>query len=220
ATLTGTQGDVKVRPAPPSESRPTAPLGSLADTLQLRPEFRAVELGNKSATLQADAYGWRWAPSLSAFGQARVGNYKGFTGDRYSWAVGAQLDWVLYDAGVRDAQRHFARAQAREAEARAQALEDSIRDELANSRGQLDTKRSAQETAARQVELAQETLNLIRTQYEAGTATQIDLLQAQDNLVAAEEALAQSHFDVAVTELAVRRAEGQFPASGIATSTQ
>jgi len=217
ATLTGMQGEVKVRPAAPSvpAATPITP-GSLADTLQLRPEFRAVELTNKSAALQADAYAWRWAPSLSAFGTAHVGNYKGFTGDRYSWAVGAQLDWVLFDGGARDAQRHLAAAQAREAAARAEVLQDSIRDELANTRGQLDTKRSAQETADRQVALSQETVSLIRTQYEAGTATQIDLLQAQDNLVASQETLAQSHFDVAVTELALRRAEGRFPAPELA----
>lgn len=210
-------GDFKVRPpAPPSGTVPVAapqPLtpGGLAETLQLRPEFRALELTSKSANLQADAYLWKWAPSLSAFAQARIGNYVGFTGDRYSWAVGAQLDWVLFDGGTRDAQRRLADAQAREASARAQVLSDSIRDDLANSRGQLVTKRSAQETASRQVALAQETLSLIRTQYEAGTATQIDLLQAQDGLVAAQEMLAQSHFDVAVSELALHRAEGSFP---------
>ena len=38
----------------------------------------------------------------------------------------------------------------------------------------------------------------MRTQYEAGSVTQVDLLQAQDSLVAAQEALAQAHFDVAV----------------------
>jgi outer membrane protein TolC len=62
------------------------------------------------------------------------------------------------------------------------------------------------------VSLAQETLDLVRSQYEAGTVTQVDLLQAQDNLVAAQEALAQSHFDVAVADLTLRRAAGTFPA--------
>jgi outer membrane protein TolC len=61
------------------------------------------------------------------------------------------------------------------------------------------------------VDLARETLDLVRIQYEAGQVTQIDLLAAQDNLVAAEEALANAHFDLAVADLSLRRAAGTFP---------
>jgi outer membrane protein TolC len=51
----------------------------------------------------------------------------------------------------------------------------------------------------------------VRTQYEAGGADQIDLLQAQDGLVAAQETLAQAHFEVALADLTLRRAAGTFP---------
>jgi outer membrane protein TolC len=61
------------------------------------------------------------------------------------------------------------------------------------------------------VALAIETLDLVRTQYEAGHSAQIDLLQAQDGLVAAKEALAQAHFEVAIADLTLRRAAGSFP---------
>ncbi len=118
---------------------------------------------------------------------------------------------MLYDGGVRDAQRHLAEAQAREAEARAEVLRDSIRDDLANNRSLLETKRHAQQAAERQVALARETLDLVRTQYEAGNSAQIDLLQAQDGLTAAKEALAQAHFQVAIADLTLRRAAGTFP---------
>ena len=37
------------------------------------------------------------------------------------------------------------------------------------------------------------------------------MLQAQDGLVAAKETLAQAHFEVAVADLALRRAVGTFP---------
>jgi outer membrane protein TolC len=190
---------------------PVNPQSELDLALHLRPEFRALELSAKSADAAARAYGWRWAPTLSAFGTAKVGNYRGFTGDKYSWAVGAQLDWTLYDGGSRDAQRHLASAQMAEAEARAAVLRDSIRDDLANDRSFLDTKRRALDTAARSVELARETLDLVRTQYEAGSVTQVDLLQAQDSLVAAQEDMARAHLDVAIADLALRRAAGTFP---------
>lgn len=185
----------------------------LESALRLRPEFRSLDLGVRSLSEQARAYGWRWSPTLSAFGNARLFNYDTFALQRHSWAVGLQLDWVLYDGGIRDAQRHAAAAQARELAARKDVFRDAVRDDLANNRGLLETKRQAQSAAERQVDLAGETLELVRTQYEAGNAAQIDLLQAQDGLTAAKEALAQAHYQVAVTELGLRHAAGTFPGS-------
>src|SRR5204863_5663763 len=127
----------------------------------------------------ARARAWQWAPTLSAFGNARRFNYQNFNRNDYSWAAGAQLDWVLYDGGSRDAQRHAASAQAAQAEAQALALRDQIRDDLANSSSQLDTKLKGIEAASRSVELAKETLELVRIQYESGVGTQLDLLAAQ-----------------------------------------
>ena len=59
--------------------------------------------------------------------------------------------------------------------------------------------------------LAKSTLELVRVQYEAGSVTQVDLLQAQDALVISQEALAQAHYDVAAADLLLRRAAGTFP---------
>jgi outer membrane protein TolC len=180
--------------------------------LKLRPEFRAIELSVHAADEQRKTDALKWSPSLSAFGNARKFNYDNFAANRYSWAVGVQLDWTIYDGGARDAQRHLAAAQQAEAEARAVVLRDSIRDDLANGRSFLETKLQALDSATRSVTLAQETIELVRTQYEAGSVTQVDLLQAQDGLVGAQEALAQAHFDVAVADLSLRRASGTFPA--------
>ncbi|HVV51829.1 MAG TPA: TolC family protein [Polyangia bacterium] len=208
ATLTQAGGTFKVQPP---ESLPPEDAGDLDLALHLRPEFRGFVLSAQSADAQSRAYGWKWAPTLSAFGNAHLGNYVGFTGDKFSWAVGAQLDWTLFDGGTRDAQRHLAAAQAAQAQAQAAALSDSIRDDLANNRSLLDTRRQAVQAAQRGADLAAETLDLVRSQYEAGTITQVDLLQAQDNLVIAQESLASARFDVAIADLALRRTAGTFP---------
>ncbi|HMG55316.1 MAG TPA: TolC family protein [Kofleriaceae bacterium] len=176
-----------------------------------RPELAAQRATIAAADASARASAWRWSPTLSAFGNLRGQNYTGFSGDKYAWAVGVQLDWLVFDGGVRDAQRHVAEAQRREAEARLELLADTVTDEVANARGSLDTKRKGVAAAQRSVELARETLRLVRAQYEAGTARQLDVLQAQDVLVGAEVFLAQAHFDVALADLQLRRAAGAFP---------
>jgi OMF family outer membrane factor len=209
ATLIQIEGPFRVKApetlgAPPVEQ----PLESV---LQLRPEFRALDLAAKAADLQAQTDAWKWSPSLSAFGNARKFNYDNFNRDRHSWAVGLQLDWVLYDGGQRDSQRHLANAQMAEAQARAEVLKDSIRDDLVIGRSLVDTKRQGVFAAVRAVELAKETIDLVRTQYEAGTVTQVDLLNVQDSLVGAQEALAQLRFDLAVADLTLRKTAGTFP---------
>jgi len=198
---------VHVQPVPPERHDER----ELDVALRLRPEFRLVEASIEAAEAQTRAHRWRWAPTLSAFGNARRFNYDNFARDRHSWVVGGQLDWVIFDGGTRDAQRHLALAQAEESRARGEALRDSIRDDLADGRRQLDTKQHGLEAAERSVALAREALELVRVQYEAGNVTQVDLLQAQDSLVASQEALAQAHYDVAAADLVLRRAAGTFP---------
>jgi outer membrane protein TolC len=205
------QLDGPFRAAPPPITAIIPPPANTEMVLKLRPEFRALEMSIHAADEQRKTDALKWSPSLSAFGNARRFNYDNFAFNNYSWAVGVQLDWLIYDGGARDAQRHLAAAQQAEAEARASLLRDSIRDDLLNGRSFLETKLHALDAATRSVTLAQETIELVRTQYEAGSVTQVDLLQAQDGLVGAQEALAQAHFDVAVADLSLRRAAGTFP---------
>jgi outer membrane protein TolC len=207
ATLLGTREPITVAPgdaAPPQDIEG-------AQALERRPELRAQRATIAAADATVQAAGWRWAPTLSAFGNLRAFNYAGFSGDKYSWAVGLQLDWLLFDGGARDAQRHQAAAQRSEAAERLAQLEDQVSDEVANARGTLATKRKGVTAAQRAVDLARETLRLVRAQYDAGTAKQLDVLQAQDTLVAAEVGLAQAHFDLALAGLQLQRAAGELP---------
>jgi outer membrane protein TolC len=212
-TLIGVEGPFTIQPTIqpdlPEATRPDASDVSFA--LHLRPEYRAVQATLDSVDAARRARAWQWSPSLSAFGNAHKFNYDNFAQDRYSWAFGAELDWVLYDGGTRDAQRHAAAAQEREAEARMEVLRESIRDDLANSDGTLRTKKQGLEAAEHSAALSREALHLARVQYETGVGTQLDLLQAQDAVVAALVGLAQARFDLAAADLALRRAAGTFP---------
>jgi outer membrane protein TolC len=193
---------------------PTAPMpdaNDLAMALRLRPEFQALEDTAKAAEDESSARGWLWAPTLSAFGNARKFNYDNFARDRHSWAVGGQLDWLFYDGGSRDALRHQASARAATARAQAELLRDRVRDDMTNDAATLATKRLGVDAAQRTVTLADESLDLIRVQYGAGTGTQLDLLQAQDAVVAAHLTLVQARFDVAAADLALRYSAGTFP---------
>jgi outer membrane protein TolC len=211
STLIQVPGPFEIRPPPEPQMPQGNDAGDFDLALHLRPELRALELSVEGYEAQADAQAWRWAPTLSAFGNGRIFNYKNFALQQHAWAVGLQLDIVIYDGGARDAARHLANAQAAEARARALVLQDSIHDDIANARADFVTKADARQAATRSVELSTETLGLVRTQYEAGSATQLDLLRAQDDLVSSQVTLARAHFDVSTADLALRRANGTFP---------
>jgi outer membrane protein TolC len=211
ATLLGTREPITVRATNTPPAEPGAVDALVAEARTRRPEVAAQRATIAAAEASARASEWRWSPSLSGFANLRGQNYTGFSGDKYAWAVGLQVDWLMFDGGIRDAQRHTAEAQRREAEVRLELLGDTVSDEVANAHGSLDTKRRGVAAAQRSVELARETLRLVRAQYEAGTAKQLDVLQAQDVLVGSEVALAQAHFDVALADLQLHRATGEFP---------
>lgn len=210
ATLIQTNQRFKVSTAFPSSPMPDP--NDVEMALHLRPEFRAITETAKSAEQEARAHGWQWAPTLSAFGDVhRTINYTNFLADHFSWFFGAQLDWLIYDGGARDAARHQASARASAAHEQAAVFADRVRDDLANTSADLRTKQQGVQAAQQAVALSTESLELIRTQYTAGTATQLDLLQAQDALIAANIALVQARFDVAASDLAFRYSAGTFP---------
>jgi outer membrane protein TolC len=211
ATIMNMHEPVHVQPGGELAQRDEDPQALADGALRLRPEFPALKKTIDSYRLTANANLWRWAPTVSAFGNLRAFNTPGFSGDNYAWAVGLQLDWVLYDGGVRDAQRALATAQRRENEAKLDLLRDQVRDDVLNAERALKTKRSALETAKRSVQLSKDTLDLVQVQHDAGTATQLDLLTAQDNLVAAEVAVAQARFDLSQGALQLQRLAGTFP---------
>ncbi|MEO6953953.1 MAG: TolC family protein [Polyangia bacterium] len=183
--------------------------------LELRPEFRAYET-NIEAQKKSILSGWlRWAPVLSGFGRFAAGNYSGFSGKRYSASVGLEADWALYDGGLRDASRHQAESLKRQYALQLAQLHDTINDDIAQADRALRTKREALQTAQKSVSLSTETLALIRAQHDAGTATQLDLLQAQDALVTAEVGLAQSRFDLATSQIQLDRLSGAFGPGGV-----
>lgn len=212
-TILAVHEPVRVLPEPEPAPRPETVQERTQMALKLRPEFDLYKLSIKGNRETALSNALRWLPTVSAFGTLRAFNYAGFSGDRYLWAVGLQADWTLYDGGVRDAQRHLATAQRRENEAKLDLLRDQVADDISNAQRQLATKRSALDAAKRSVQLSKETLELVQVQHDAGTATQLDLLQAQDNLVAAEVALAQARFDLSLGALQLERLTGTFPAN-------
>jgi outer membrane protein TolC len=211
ATITGVRDGVRVAPVAPSGDAPPDTHALVERSFDLRPEFGAYRANIAASVEQSKSALWQWAPTLSGFGNANVFNYKGITGDEYSWAFGLQLSWTIFDGGIRDANRRQAEARRIENAERETALQSTIADDIVNASRAVGTKRQGVSSAERAASIAGEALDLVRIQYSAGTATQLDVLQAQDSLIAAEVQRAQARFDLALADLSLRRQSGTFP---------
>jgi outer membrane protein len=211
ATLTGVKEAVSVAPeVQDSAATPDVP-ALVAQSYTLRPELKLYRANLNVADKQSKAALWQWAPTVAGYGNLNGYNYAGITGDYYSWALGVQLTWVFYDGGVRDAARRQSQAQRDENAERLAQLQLTVADDIANAAQALATKRDGLASAEQARAIAAEALDIVRLQYAAGTATQLDVLQAQDALVNAEVQRAQARFDLALADLSLRRDAGSFP---------
>lgn len=201
-------GSVKVV-APPEPKYQASSDDELVNTaMRQRAEVENLQYAAESARKQSLAQALRWLPSLNGFGTMRFSNASGFAGRSDFYTIGLQLDWMLFDGLQRDASRHAADAQRADAELRLAQLRRSISDEAINARQNVATGKQGLVTAERSVQMARETLELVRTQYGAGTATQLDLLSSQDQLIQAEVGLAQARFGLSQAVLNLHKALG------------
>jgi outer membrane protein TolC len=159
----------------------------------------AVEIAERTIT---DAW-WRFAPTLGLFGAFRWSNVAGLSGQNEEWSLGLNMNWILYDGGLRYADLHEAESNVRLAKATLERAKTLVSQDVQRARLSLDTKRIALARARVLAEVAQERADLTKTQVEAGAARDIELMEAHDGVRDAElaEVAAKLDRDLGVLEL-------------------
>ena len=90
STLLATHEAFRASPAPSPPPEPLSDTMLVESARKQRPEFEFYRRALSANTSAASAFAWRWAPTLSAFGNLQAFNYQSFSGDNYSWAAGLQ----------------------------------------------------------------------------------------------------------------------------------
>jgi outer membrane protein TolC len=196
---------------PPPET-PELPHSAEADyvdqALKSRPEIaQAREVLAQQQASVTEAW-MQLAPSLSGAAHAYFTNAPGFiTSDAY-WTLGLSLSWNVDPVGT-PAALHKAEASIDEDQERLAQAEDNIRDEVHTAWLDIEADQARLTDAISQVGSAREALALTQEQYRAGTATSLDISQAQRDSFNAEATLAQTQSDLASALLSLRKAAGQ-----------
>jgi outer membrane protein len=187
----------------------------LTDALQAarahRPELlqqeRLVKAADQAITNARSGYlptvsavaGYEWTkPSLVT------------TSDRAleGWTAGVQASWAIFDSRATAGRVVQARSRAGQARYTAEERTLAVDVEVRTAHASLGEADEILGSSAKVVEQARESLRLSQARFQAGTATQLDVLTAQSALTQARSNLAQAQHDYAVALASLQRAAG------------
>ena len=205
--LLGREGPVRVTapelgPAPPpagADGR-EAPSRRL-EVVALRSQVEAAEAGVRAS--------WaRLAPQLSLSGAAYAADVPYPTGKKDGWRLTLDLTWQLWDGGLQLGKRRQAEAAADEARAAVEAERLAVLQEAQDTSRDLVVAREQLDLADQRRALAAETAASARRSFEAGVASSLDVIDANDRLFTAGVNLAAARARLAQSSIAVDHALG------------
>jgi outer membrane protein len=185
-----------------------------SEALQKRPEMRAFERSDTSLKEQRSATRSTGLPRLDAFGNGYVANpsqriFPQREEWKATWDVGVQLTWSPNETGTADASMRSIDAKRRKLDADRAAVKDALRDEI---RAALVAKKEAivaAETAKRGLSAAEESYRVRRELSELGRATDVELIDAETDVLRARLEMISALVDARVAHVQLSHAVGR-----------
>ncbi|HSN93310.1 MAG TPA: TolC family protein [Anaeromyxobacteraceae bacterium] len=211
----GRPGPVRVAVPAEESTLPGEPGEALvARALSRRPEVAAQAALVQAAEAQVRSAWARLAPQLSATASGTVQDVPFPTGETYGWRAAVELSWTLYDGGFRYGKRREADAALARARAAAEAQRLEVHREVADGVRELGVAKERLRLAEKQRGLAADASGTARRSFEAGVASSLDVIDANDRLYLAEVGLAEARARLAAARIALSRALGEDGAPG------
>ncbi len=149
-----------------------------------------------------------YVPLIAAQGEWHYTSNPGFIGEHDGGSLGVVAQWNLLNGGLREQQIGRASSQAREAAAQYHVAERRAREEVSKAVTDLQTAIATRDAAREGAEFARQAQTLAQTQYRAGTATNLEVTQANATLLQAQAGFAQAEAQAAIAQLALKLASG------------
>lgn len=179
--------------------------------LAKRPELAAARLAVERSAMAVDAARAAYLPRVD--GQAKVyvdDPNADFNWDRRNWTVGAVVNWELWAGGVRSARVEEARAVLAEMLAGDEKATQGVMLDVKSAYLNLGAARARCPVTRASVAQAEESLRLVKTQYEGGSATVSRYLDAELAAHRARMAAANAFYDRMKARADLARALGLF----------
>ena len=173
-----------------------------------RPEVLQAQEAVAQASAVRDQAWMQLVPSLTGNFTETLTNASGFVGHEGYWAAGVKLNWLLDPVGTPASVRK-ADGALLEQEQRLKQQLDTVRDDVHTSFLDIALYKARVEETTAEVTSAQEALKLAQEQFAAGTATSLDLSQAQRDTFQAEASNVESTANLSASLLSLEQASGQ-----------
>ncbi len=189
--------DVPVVPPSLEEAMTTA--------LTERPDIRAADKRIEVARLQHVGTNMGWAPRLDGTFRWSWSENQGFNPQKSSWLLNVTASWNLWDGGTRIANAKNAASQVRVSELRAVRTRSTVAREVRTLWEQYTRAESSLATVDREVELSERSLELTKRAFSAGSATWLEVEQAELSLRGSELNRSVEHMnrDLAAVQLLI-----------------
>lgn len=204
--LTGLAPDA--RPAEVEDDMaPEPPLRDLEGTAANLPAVRAAREAQRAANIASDTAWTALLPVIGGYARESGSNAAGFQGANWSYAIGVNATWSL--DFLRPAQIGTRAAQADIAAVRAERAAQQSETALFEAAERVEAERARLEAALAGVEASERAAEDARAQFEAGTGTQLDVIQADRDLFQAEVSRIRTVADLRAARLALRIRSGR-----------
>jgi len=186
------------------------PVESLvAEALQARPELVAQEAQIRAARAQVTSARLRWLPQISGSGAVFAADVPYPTGKKEGWRLTLDALWPLYDGGLAGGKRDQAQADLLTARAAAEAQRLNVIQEVQDTRRDVSVAGERLRLAEQQRDLATAAAASAKRTFEAGVASSLDVLDANDKLYQADVGMADAHGRLGIARVALDRALGR-----------
>ena len=171
---------------------------------RVRPEYATLEAADSLNAIDLQRIRAGYFPSLRAGAgiSRQLQRNDLFDGDEADWIpssfVGATLTVPIFDGFSKRAQRQSALARQASTRVQLAQFEESARLALANARASVRNARLAVDLREEAIALAEEIYRVAQVKFREGVGSSLEVNQAQSDLYAAQDALTQALYDLAV----------------------
>lgn len=197
---------------------PSSPDSLVDQALQSRLELQSVRNDRRALTYSRTIINSDYLPKVSADFSAGVGATPGWNSDAtfesatftpgIDMTAGVSLSWNLFNLGKTRDQLAQLEISSKSLDAQQQSQESRIAQAVRKAHQSLLTLNKREAGVNAQLGLARENLNIIQTLYSQGSATLLDLFEAQDSYRTALNQEATFRIQQALAELELRWAVG------------
>ncbi|MFT3699092.1 MAG: TolC family protein [Kofleriaceae bacterium] len=184
---------------------------STSNDISKRADVIASRMDREAASESRHLDWMNWAPTLHLTGE---GFYQAPQIDpmpRWGYEIDVTLDFRIYDGGLRSGLHHQHRAEEDEAKDREVGVDRQATSEVRTARAAVDSTKVARDASRKAAELGAGVLELATLGYTAGTATSLDVVDAEKAALDADSQALIAEDDYRQAQLDLLAATGVFP---------